>query len=732
VLFVALMLALSVVAGAARAGVFLSELCDPLNNYSTDRFIEIYNSGPGAVDLTDWSIVAVANGADALTWPLSGSIPAGEARVAGYTTPVTAFTVHFQNAAWTTTVAGAGSYNWNGKSGDGAKLKDNSGAVVDIVLATGDLFNDRDMVRNSSIGAPNPVYTPSEWTIATVTLATDASPGTHNGSAPPAAGPVISNITTLPAAPVEASGVSVQASVVDTAGAIASVTLSWGTSSGSLPNPITMDWASDSTYETSAAIPGQPAGATVYYKITAVGAAATSNSSTLSYTIPGGGTGGAPTILAVGEMSDSTLLVQFSEAVEETSAETPTNYAVGAHPGVAAVLDPLHPSQVLVTVRGLTAGSQTLTVNGVADLTATVAYGATCSFNYVDVTIPPGYYDGTAGLRGSALRVALHNIIKNHTVKSYAYALTAFGTTDIKPNGKIWDMYSDVPGGTSPYEYAVGGTGQGGGEGYGYNREHSFPQSWFSGSPPIYSDLWNLYPTDAYVNGKRGNFPYGNVATASWTSLNGSKLGSSATAGYSGTVFEPIDAYKGDLARGMFYIATRYFSEDAGWPGSPSASGCQWQPWAATQYLQWSSGDAVSWKERMRNGAVYVLQNNRNPFVDHPEFATYIYDSTAVTGVPGGAPVGRATLHPNSPNPFGTRTSISFDLVRRGPVSLRIYDVTGRQVRVLADGGVLDAGRHALDWDGRDAGGNTLQAGLYFCRLEAGTVSDSRRMVLAR
>ena len=108
----------------ARAGVILSELCDPLNGYTsspvgkTDRFIEIYNVGPGAVDLTGWSVVAIANGADVTTWPLSGTLPAGQARVCGCTITNTVFQVDFGNATWGTT----GYFNWNGKVGDGAKL----------------------------------------------------------------------------------------------------------------------------------------------------------------------------------------------------------------------------------------------------------------------------------------------------------------------------------------------------------------------------------------------------------------------------------------------------------------------------------------------------------------------------------------------------------------------------------------------------------------------------------
>jgi endonuclease I len=112
----------------------------------------------------------------------------------------------------------------------------------------------------------------------------------------------------------------------------------------------------------------------------------------------------------------------------------------------------------------------------------------------------------------------------------------------------------------------------------------------------MYSDLWILHPTDSKVNGHRGNLAFGVVGTASITSWNGSKVGSSATPGYGGTVFRPIDAFKGDLARSQFYVATRYFNEDANWTGGPPADGAELYPWAAQQYLLWSQSDPVSWK----------------------------------------------------------------------------------------------------------------------------------------
>jgi flagellar hook assembly protein FlgD len=87
-------------------------------------------------------------------------------------------------------------------------------------------------------------------------------------------------------------------------------------------------------------------------------------------------------------------------------------------------------------------------------------------------------------------------------------------------------------------------------------------------------------------------------------------------------------------------------------------------------------------------------------------------------------------LHQNAPNPFRPATTIRFDLPRRGPVSLRVYDVAGRLVRSLVDGSPLEAGRHEAVWDGRNESGRSVGAGLYFYRLQAGSLSETRRMVL--
>jgi len=262
--------------------------------------------------------------------------------------------------------------------------------------------------------------------------------------------------------------------------------------------------------------------------------------------------------------------------------------------------------------------------------------------------IPTGYYNTAAGKTGSALQQALHDIIDNHTQVSYSTLWTSFKTTDKKSNGKVWDMYSDIPGGTPPYEFTFGTDqcGTSSAEGDCYNREHSWPKSWFGGEiAPMYTDLFHLIPTDGYVNTMRNNYPYGDVGTALWTSKNGTKVGYCIDAGYSNLVFEPIDEYKGDLARNYFYMATRYLNEDSGWPGSAIATGSQLKPWARDMLMAWALQDPVSQKEVNRNNAVYTIQKNRNPYIDHPEYINLVWGTNV--GITEDAALVPLQVYPN-------------------------------------------------------------------------------------
>ena len=244
---------------------------------------------------------------------------------------------------------------------------------------------------------------------------------------------------------------------------------------------------------------------------------------------------------------------------------------------------------------------------------------------------PANYYNSANGLTGNQLKVALHNIIKGHSSISYSQLWNAFWSTDNKGNGVVWDMYSDRPNGNPPYTYYLGQDqcGNYNSEGDCYNREHSWPQSWFNEQTVPRSDLHHIFPTDGFVNGKRANYPFGEVRSATWASQNGSKLGTCKTPGYSGTVFEPIDEYKGDFARALMYMSVRYYSEDGSWSSSDMTNKSEIKKWAIDMLLRWNEQDPVSEKEKERNEVIYNdYQHNRNPFVDHPEYARMIWDPT--------------------------------------------------------------------------------------------------------
>jgi hypothetical protein len=162
------------------------------------------------------------------------------------------------------------------------------------------------------------------------------------------------------------------------------------------------------------------------------------------------------------------------------------------------------------------------------------------------------------------------------------------------------------------------------------------PNSWWGGTTDtMYSDLFHLVPTDGYVNNRRSNYPFGQVTTPTYTSQNGSKLGPCTFAGYTGVVFEPINQYKGDFARNYLYLATRYENRIASWT-SPMLAGNAYPvftTWAINLLLQWNAQDSVSQKEIDRNNAIYLIQGNRNPFIDHPEYANLIWGGGSIVFV---------------------------------------------------------------------------------------------------
>jgi endonuclease I len=248
--------------------------------------------------------------------------------------------------------------------------------------------------------------------------------------------------------------------------------------------------------------------------------------------------------------------------------------------------------------------------------------------------VPQGYYENATGA-GFVLKTQLHEIVI-HIPQLYSSHWAFFESNDVLSNGKVWDIYANC-------DFNFGTPDNGGNQDVGtggnvecqfFNREHTFPTSWFGNASIPRADIVHILPVDKKVNNERGNLPFGVVNNALFTSSNGSKRGNSAIAAVSGQVFEVIDEFKGDIARIFFYMATRYENEISDWEnlnadGDKMLNGTSdqvFETWALEMLYQWHIQDPVSQKEIDRNNAIYQYQGNRNPFVDFPEWVCQVWN----------------------------------------------------------------------------------------------------------
>lgn len=334
-------------------------------------------------------------------------------------------------------------------------------------------------------------------------------------------------------------------------------------------------------------------------------------------------------------------------------------------------------------------------------------------FIFIYAEIPSGYYDDAEGKSGKDLKTALHNIIKGHRKLNYSNMPTYFRTTDWI-NGHYWDMYANAEHSTWNANHL--------------NREHCMPKSWWSASPEntiAYSDLHNLYPSDYSTNTQKSNYPLG--TTKGETLNNGvSKVGKNTFSGYNGEVFEPADEYKGDFARTYMYMTTCYenYSSDGSdgrWRdsrmlivyGSESVYPT-FNSYAMDLLMKWHREDPVSEKETNRNNAAYEWQENRNPFIDNPEFAELIW---------GDLLEGEESLPKNKfdISYIGEEIGklIKVDVSRRADdtVYYEIYSVNGVRVQVatLPDNGEIQI--------------NELTSGMYILAVYSGNQRYTGRFI---
>lgn len=328
---------------------------------------------------------------------------------------------------------------------------------------------------------------------------------------------------------------------------------------------------------------------------------------------------------------------------------------------------------------------------------------------------PQGYYSSALNKSGATLKTALYSIISdNYVQKSYDFLYTIYETSDVTADGKVWDMYSNCS-----WTHGVKKCGNYSSVCDCYNREHSIPASWFSDRYPMYSDAFHLYPTDGYVNNQRSNFPFGECSGGTTLPNGKGRKGTSTYPGYTGTVFEPVDEYKGDFARTYFYFATRY--ENIMTSGITGASFNNttypaFTNWSKEMFMKWHRQDPVSQKEITRNNAVYAHQKNRNPFIDHPELAEYLWGNLT------GTPWSLTTI--NTPGELLVKFYFNINdreitmITQSEPVKYRILNISGQ---IIGSGTVDQERKISLV---------ALNAGMYLVQFEWNKIKAVKKIVI--
>lgn len=260
--------------------------------------------------------------------------------------------------------------------------------------------------------------------------------------------------------------------------------------------------------------------------------------------------------------------------------------------------------------------------------------------------IPEGYYSRADGKKKEALKLAMKDIVGKAKVLSYGsgegHTWWGFYVTDRMEDGQVIDRYCD-----EKRYFASRGAVPG-----GMNIEHSFPKSWWGGNKnQAYQDLYNLMPCESKTNSSKSNYVMGKVTGKASFDNGCTKIGECED-GFK--VWEPADKWKGDFARNYFYMVTAYSNLSWTSEGTKMLQNGDWptlKPWAYKLLLEWNRQDPVDETEKKRNEAVYGIQGNRNPFIDYPNLAEYIWgDSIAFAFSVDGSSHGGSVNPPVDPD----------------------------------------------------------------------------------
>ena len=326
--------------------------------------------------------------------------------------------------------------------------------------------------------------------------------------------------------------------------------------------------------------------------------------------------------------------------------------------------------------------------------------------------IPAGYYDAAQGLTGAQLKSALNDIIDGHHEFSYSEVWAQLKYTDEDPNNSnnVILLYS---GWSYPKSDNGGGTSE-------WNREHTWAKSHgnFGTARGPGTDIHHLRPTDVTVNSKRGSLFFDNGGTPYSDPTCYIQSGNVPTGcRFDSDSWEPRDEVKGDVARMIFYMATRYEGEHGEVDLEmvdyiPSNNSAPLHGMFST-LMQWHQDDPVSAWEQRRNNRIYQRQGNRNPFIDHPEYADRIWGTQAINEL------SNTVLVHVYPNPSTTgQVHVRFNYNATDKAQMHLYNVTGQEIKihpVVNDDDVLI---------------KDLPRGLYILRINVQSATINKRILV--
>ncbi|MCF6172100.1 MAG: endonuclease [Bacteroidales bacterium] len=320
----------------------------------------------------------------------------------------------------------------------------------------------------------------------------------------------------------------------------------------------------------------------------------------------------------------------------------------------------------------------------------------------VPAQIPDGYYDDAVGLTGDELKAALHNIIDDHQEFSYnALRDYILKNTDEDPGNSnhVILLYSGISRAKSDF----------GGNSGDWNREHVWAKSHgnFGTSPPAGTDAHHIRPSDVQINSLRGNLDF---------DLGGSDVPNCPGCKKDGDSFEPPDRVKGDVARMIFYMATRY-EGGGGEPDLEVVDAVNTYPGPEhgklSALLEWNTQDPPDDFEKNRNDVIYYqYQENRNPFIDHPEFVNDIWGDPQSVGP--NHELGLACY----PNPVANKVFVEYSF--NSTLGFSLFYTDGS----LIAQGKLNSGKSGIDMA-------TVANGLYLLvlRNEDGSILQQYKLI---